>query len=78
MSVYQRLYREQRARQYKGLNQVLHPSEPDSVIKGKIKIHGKTKTILANTPDEFLQKLSQTLSEEKIDVFVILTKKAGS
>jgi len=74
MSVYQRLYREQRVRQYKLLNKAPVKDEPPP-ISAKITIQGCVKSIAADTPDELISKLSRVLAKEGIDVYAILTKK---
>jgi len=73
MSVYQRFHREQRLRHYKTLNKPPLKDEPPA-ISAKITVHGRVKSIAADTPDELLHKLSRVLAKEGIDIWAILTK----
>ena len=49
-------------------------NEPPA-ISAKITIHGRVKSIAADTPDELIHKLSRALAKEGIDVWAILSKK---
>jgi len=44
-------------------------------ISTKITVHGRVKSIAADTPDELIGKLSRVLAKEGIDVWAILSKK---
>jgi len=55
-------------------NVPIYPDEPPA-ITAKITVDGRIKSIAADTPDEFLHKLSRVLAKEGIDVWAILTKK---
>jgi len=51
-----------------------HLDKPPA-ISAKITIHGRVKSIAADTPDELIHKFSRVLAREGIDVYAILTKK---
>jgi len=73
MSVYQRIHREHRVRQYKHSGRSPLSDKPPA-ISAWINIQGRIKKIAADAPDELIHKLSRVLAKEGIDVWAILTK----
>jgi len=70
MSVYQRIDRQHKVREYAPILK----DEPPA-FRCWITIYGRTKMAAADTPDELMNKLSRVLAKEGIDIWAILTKK---
>mgnify|MGYP001058419722 CR=1 FL=1 len=65
---------EELARQERlAIGRVRKGDEPPA-ISAKVTVHGRVKSIAADTPDEFIHKFSKVLAKEGIDVWAILTK----